>query len=84
MPKHETKLAHDHELTVSIMYQSSIYDLDGCFPSKTYSIDFEIFACICLYIYLADGETAYLVDVYVSRGMSELLNGKVMVKLCLS
>uniref|UniRef100_A0A2N9EIJ8 3-hydroxyisobutyrate dehydrogenase n=1 Tax=Fagus sylvatica TaxID=28930 RepID=A0A2N9EIJ8_FAGSY len=28
---------------------------------------------------LSDGETAYLVDVYVSRGMSELLNGKVMI-----
>lgn len=67
------------------MYQSSIYDLDGCFPSVTYSTDIEIFACICLYIYLADDcETAYLVDLYVSRGMSELLDGKVMVMLCLS
>lgn len=66
------------------MYQSSIYDLDGCFPSGTYSTDIEIFACICLYIYLADDcETAYLVDVHVSRGMSELLDGKVMVMLCL-
>lgn len=65
------------------MYQSSIYDLDGCFLSGTWSISYEICSEIHLYIYLADdSETAYLVDVNVSRGMSELLDGKVMVMLC--
>lgn len=68
MPNHFTELAN--ELTVFAMHHLVL------------TISCEIFADIYPYIFLSDDcAAAYLVDAYVSRGMSELLDGKVMVKL---